>query len=164
MTSEASAGASGCAICCWRRKPPSSVVLLIGAALLVRSFVALVNVNPGYDPTNVLTGRVYLSGPAATPERRQQIVEALVDRVRSSPGVVSAGAGSMAPLNSSTSISGFSFRPSGAGEPVVARALHYVVTPGYAEALGLRKIEGRLLRAQRLDLARFRRWSSTRRS
>ena len=102
------------------------------------------NVNPGYDPTNVLTGRVYLSGPAATPERRQQIVEALVDRVRSSPGVVSAGAGSMAPLNSSTSISGFSFRPSGAGEPVVARALHYVVTPGYAEALGLRKIEGRL--------------------
>ncbi len=121
-----------------------SIILLIGAALLVRSFVALVNVNPGYDPTNVLTGRVYLSGPAATPERRQQIVEALVDRVRSSPGVVSAGAGSMAPLNSSTSISGFSFRPSGAGEPVVARALHYVVTPGYAEALGLRKIEGRL--------------------
>ena len=76
-----------------------SVVLLIGAALLVRSFVALVNVNPGYDPTNVLTGRVYLSGPAATPERRQQIVEALVDRLRSSPGVLSAGAGSMAPLN-----------------------------------------------------------------
>ena len=125
-----------------------SVVLLIGAALLVRSFVALVSVNPGYDPTNVLTGRVYLSGPAATPERRLQIVEALVDRVRSSPGVVSAGAGSMAPLNASTAISGFQFRPSGAGEPVLARALYYVVTPGYAEALGLRKIEGRLIEPQ----------------
>ena len=122
-----------------------SVLLLIGAALLVRSFVALVNVNPGYDATNVLTGRVYLSGAAATPERRQQIVEALVDRVRSSPGVVAAGAGSMAPLNASTSISGFEFRPRAGYEPVVARALYYVVTPGYAEALGLRKIEGRLL-------------------
>ena len=122
-----------------------SVVLLIGAALLVRSFVALVNVNPGYDPTNVLTGRVYLSGAAATPERRLQIVETLVDRLRSTPGVVSAGAGSMAPLNRSTSVSGFDFRPSGGAEPVIARALYYVVTPGYAEALGLRKIEGRLI-------------------
>jgi predicted permease len=125
-----------------------SVGLLIGAALLVRSFVALVNVNPGYDPTNVLTGRVYLSGPAATPERRQQIVEAIVERVRSSPGVVSAGAGSMAPLNLSTAVSGFDFRPSAGAEPVVARALYYVVTPGYAEALGLRRLEGRLLEPQ----------------
>jgi putative ABC transport system permease protein len=126
----------------------TSVVLLIGAALLARSFVTLVNVDPGYDPTNVLTGRVYLSGPAATPERRRQIVEALVDRVRSAPSVVSAGAGSMAPLNLSTSISGFDFRPSGGAERVVARALYYVVTPGYSEALGLRKIEGRLLERQ----------------
>ncbi len=125
-----------------------SVVLLIGAALLVRSFVALVNVNPGYDPTNVLTGRVYLSGPAATPERRQQIVEAIVDRLRSSPGVLSAGAGSMAPLNLSTAVSGFDFRPNTGAEPVTARALYYVVTPGYAEALGLRRIEGRLLEPQ----------------
>ena len=125
-----------------------SVVLLIGAALLVRSFVALVNVNPGYDPTNVLTGRVYLSGPAATAERRQQIVEAIVDRLRSSPGVLSAGAGSMAPLNPSTAVSGFDFRPSTGAESVTARALYYVVTPGYAEALGLRRIEGRLLEPQ----------------
>ncbi len=122
-----------------------SVVLLIGAALLVRSFVALVNVNPGYDAANVLTGRVYLSGPSAKPERRLQIVEALVERLRSTPGVVSAGAGSMAPLNPSTSISGFQFRANGASEPAMARALSYVVTPGYAEALGLRKIEGRLI-------------------
>ena len=125
-----------------------SVVLLIGAALLVRSFVALVHVNPGYDPANVLTGRVYLSGPAATPERRQQIVEAIVDRLRSSPGVLSAGAGSMAPLNLSTAVSGFDFRPSTGAESVTARALYYVVTPGYAEALGLRRIEGRLLEPQ----------------
>jgi putative ABC transport system permease protein len=122
-----------------------SVVLLIGAALLVRSFVALVNVNPGYDATNVLMARVYVSGSAATPERRRHIVDTLVERVRSAPGVVSAGAGSMAPLNQSTAVSGFNFRATAAAEPVVARALYYVVTPGYAEALGLRLVEGRLL-------------------
>ena len=106
-------------------------MLLIGAALLVRSFVALVNVDPGYDPTNVLTGRVYLSGPAATPERRRQIVEALVDRVRSSPGVVSAGAGQhgaaqLVDVDFWLSVSVRAARR----EPVVARALQYVVTPG----------------------------------
>ena len=122
-----------------------SVILLIGAALLVRSFVVLINVNPGYNAANVLTGRVYLSGPAEEPARRQQIVEALVERIRSSPGVVSVGAGSMAPLNASTAVSGFQFAATAGAEQVMARALYYVVTPGYAEALGLRRIEGRLL-------------------
>jgi predicted permease len=125
-----------------------SVVLLVGAALLVRSFVALINVNPGYDATSVLTGRVYLTGSASEPERRRQIVESLVERVRLVPGVVAAGAGNMSPLNASTAVSGFQFRPTSGVEPVVVRALQYIVTPGYAEALGLRKVEGRLLETQ----------------
>ena len=122
-----------------------SVVLLIGAALLIRSFVVLINVNPGYDTANVLTGRIYISSPSTTPERRRQVVEALVDRVRSSPGVTAAGAGSMAPLNPSTSMSAFSFRAKAGADSVVARALQYHVTPGYAEALGLRLVEGRFI-------------------
>jgi hypothetical protein len=51
----------------------------------------------------------------------------------------------MAPLNQSTAVSGFSFRANPAAEQVIARGLYYVVTPGYAEALKLRLIEGRLL-------------------
>jgi putative ABC transport system permease protein len=120
-----------------------SVALLIGAALLIRSFVALVNVDAGYNAANVLTGRVYLTGPVATPERREHVVTALVDRLRSSAGVVAAGAGNMAPLGESSFVSGFTFRAGDASEATVARALQYVVTPGYAEALGLRLREGR---------------------
>ena len=122
-----------------------SVMLLVGAALLVRSFVALVNVDPGYSAANVLTGRVYLAGAAATPERRAELLRSLTARLRAAPGVAAAGVGNMAPLGESSFVSGFSFGTNAAGQPVVARALQYVVTAGYAEALGLRVKEGRLL-------------------
>ena len=55
-----------------------SVVLLIGAALLVRSFVTLAHVDPGFDARNVLTARVYLTGTASTAERRAQLIESLM--------------------------------------------------------------------------------------
>jgi len=124
-----------------------SVMLLIGAALLVRSFVALVNVDPGYSAANVLTGRIYLTGAASTPERRLELLQSLTTRLRAAPGVVAAGVGNMAPLGESSFVSGFSFATDAAGQPVVARALQYVVTAGYAEALGLRLKEGRHLQA-----------------
>src|SRR3954464_9864590 len=75
-----------------------SIVLLIGAALLVRSFISLSNVDPGYDPRNVLTARIYLAGPGTTPERRAQLVESVLGRLRATQSVVAAGAGNMAPL------------------------------------------------------------------
>ncbi|HET7218289.1 MAG TPA: FtsX-like permease family protein, partial [Vicinamibacterales bacterium] len=122
-----------------------SVILLIGAALLVRSFVALVNVDPGYSAANVLTGRIYLAGAASTPERRLELLRSLTTRLRATPGVASAGVGNMAPLGESSFVSGFSFGTNAAGQPIVARALQYVVTAGYAEALGLRVKQGRLI-------------------
>ena len=122
-----------------------SVVLLIGAALLVRSFVTLSNVDPGYDSRNVLTARIYVNGAASTPERRAQLIESLMGRLRAAPSVVAAGAGNMAPLGESSFVSGFSFGTNAAGQPVVARALQYVVTAGYAEALKLRIKEGRAI-------------------
>jgi predicted permease len=122
-----------------------SVVLLIGAALLVRSFVTLANVDPGYDARNVLTARIYLTGTASTPERRAHIVESLIGRLRATPAIVAAGAGNMAPLGESSFVSGFTFGHNDAGQEIVARALQYVITSGYAEALKLRVKEGRAI-------------------
>src|SRR3954469_4383837 len=122
-----------------------SVMLLIGAALLVRSFITLANVDPGYDARNVLTARIYVTGSASTAERRRQLVDVLMARLGAMPQVGAAGAGNMAPLGESSFVSGFSFGTNQAGQPVVARALQYVVTAGYCEALKLRLKEGRTI-------------------
>ena len=122
-----------------------SVVLLIGAALLVRSFVTLANVDPGYDPRNVLTARIYVTGTASTPERRAQLIGSLMDRLRATPSIAAVGAGNMAPLGESSFVSGFAFGHTDAGQEIVVRALQYVITAGYAEALKLRVKEGRAI-------------------
>ena len=123
-----------------------AVVLLVSSSLLVRSFVRVLARNPGYDASHVLASRVSLQGGAATAARWQQLAAAILDRVRALPGVESAGAASMAPLGDSTFTIGFRLAGDRA-EPVIARARGYVVTPGYAEALRLRLIQGRFLTA-----------------
>jgi predicted permease len=124
-----------------------AALLLIGAALLGRSFVRLTAVDAGYNPNNVLVARVYPAA-AAPVERRRQLVTNVLDRVRADPRVVVAGAGNMMPFSDSTWITGFTMPPSvGGGKPSSVRAVLYVITPGYAEALSLRLREGRLLTA-----------------
>lgn len=121
-----------------------AVILLIGAALLLRSYGRLLATDPGYEAAHVLSARVSLQGGAVTPARWQGLTAGILDRVRALPGVESAGAASMAPLGDSTFMVGFRL-PGNGGEPVIARAIGYIITPGYAEALRLRVRRGRLL-------------------
>jgi len=68
-----------------------SVVLLTGAGLLVRSFLAVEAVNPGFRPEHVLTMHIAL--PAGTSDaRRNELDELTLERVRAIPGVQAAGA------------------------------------------------------------------------
>jgi putative ABC transport system permease protein len=124
-----------------------AVILLVGAALLGRSFMNLIRTDAGYDATNVLAARVYLPGASRGQARSDALVPALLDRLRALPGVVAVGAGNMAPLGSSTYVAAFTL-PLPGRENVTTRALSYVVTPGYAEALGLRLRHGRFFTAQ----------------
>ena len=133
-----------------------AVMLLIGAGLLIRSFVGLVRVDAGYTVDNVLTAQAFLpvAGGAGPPQaspaavaRTLDFAGTLLTRLRAVPGVSAAGAGNLAPLGGAMTIGAFdlpgAFGPDGA--PVVARATEYSVTSGYAEALGLRLRGGRLL-------------------
>jgi putative ABC transport system permease protein len=119
-------------------------VLLIGAALLGRSFAALLDADRGYDPRNLLTARLPL--PADFPmARRTQLLDAVAARLGAMPGVVSVGYGNALPLVTSGGFRAFKMRPPSnpVGE-VDVNSMQRVVSPGYFSALGLRLVAGRL--------------------
>ena len=122
-----------------------AVVLLVGAALLGRSFANLLDVDPGYDPAGVLTANL-VQVSMDDEVRFTAVTNSVLERVRAMPGVEAAGAANMAPFAGSTAISGFTLpgAVTADGQPVQARALSHTITPGYFEALGMRVVEGRL--------------------
>jgi putative ABC transport system permease protein len=127
-----------------------AVVLLIGATLLARSFVKLVEVDVGYNPANVITADLYTVGASDTGKRASQIAVSTVERIRATSGVIAAGAGNMVPLGGALSSASFALPGmiTTDGRPVLARAFLASVTPGYAEALGMRVKEGRFFRPE----------------
>jgi predicted permease len=76
-----------------------ALILLIGSALLIRTAVALGGVDPGFDPNNVLTMRMSLTGPQfSKSEGVEQLVRLGVERLKAVPGVVGASATCCVPL------------------------------------------------------------------
>ena len=76
-----------------------SVVLLAGAGLMVRSFVKLNQVDPGFDAESVLTFSVYLMAEYPSIEGRNQFFEQLTKRIDALPGVRGVGSTSTLPLS-----------------------------------------------------------------
>jgi putative ABC transport system permease protein len=120
-----------------------AVVLLIGASLLMRSLVAMRTVDAGFDPTNVMTMRLSLAGPGfATTAAVDRLVQSGVERVRSIPGVVAAGASFGLPLEDDI---GLRFVISGrplAG-PFHGMGGWRMVSPGYFDVFKIPVVRGR---------------------
>ncbi len=77
-----------------------SIVVLIGAGLMVRTFLTLRPVQPGFDPAHKLLMSVRLRG--ATPEQSESFFGLLLDRLRTTPGVRGAEAATYFPMGGST--------------------------------------------------------------
>jgi len=123
-----------------------ALVLLVGAGLLVRSFMRLIEVNPGFDPEKTVTMRVSL--PAAryqdTPATAQ-FFDRFFQELDSLPGVQAAGAVSWLPLGglgaaTSMIIHGQPAPPRGQ-EPVTDVR---VIAHDYVKAMGIPLLRGRL--------------------
>jgi len=75
-----------------------AMMLLIGAGLLLNSFIRLQQVSPGFDEKNLLTARIDIPNPYAQPEEKQQFFEQLQRRVAALPGVEAVGLVTELPL------------------------------------------------------------------
>jgi len=118
-------------------------ILLVGAALLARSFVALLGADRGYDPTGVLTARLSLPDTSYTPLRRADALNTLLARVRAVPGVEAAGFTTSLPLTPGETLAGFPMRSARTGTTVAVQAAIRQVSPGFFAALRLRIVQGR---------------------
>jgi putative ABC transport system permease protein len=126
------------------------LMLLIGAGLMIRSFGLLVNVNPGFDPENVLTGRVSLTRAAYEDhEERLRYVNQTLERLRSLPGVESAAFVAPMPFSGGNVSSDFRIegrpRPEPGQEP---GAGNRSVTAQYFQAIGIPLMKGRYFTEQ----------------
>jgi putative ABC transport system permease protein len=90
-----------------------SLLLLIGAGLLIKSFMMLRDVNAGFDQHNVLTMYIGLPGDRYKAEQQATFFRELTKRASALPGVESAGAASALPLSGVGFLVGRSFIPEG---------------------------------------------------
>ncbi len=124
-----------------------SLTLLTGAGLLVRSFVRLVNVPPGFDPKGVISMQFSISRVPKLKDapQRLQFFDNLEQRVRSLPGVTAEGAVSALPLTPSVGwggmhIEGYVPPPNEPELQVDKRS----ATPDYFRAMEIPLLHGRL--------------------
>ena len=126
-----------------------ALVLLIGAGLMVRSFINLASTNPGFDPHGVLTFRVGLP-PTQFKDKVQnrRFFEQLTPRLADLPGVEAVGASSMLP-GSGMSINAFSIEglPQPKSLMEAPFAVHRIVTTGYFAAMRIPLLRGRAFTA-----------------
>jgi len=126
-----------------------STVLLVGAALLLRSLERLNTVDPGFRAAGVLTANIdmtsatYSTSAQPGPNRPQIFFHRLLDQVRTIPGVVAAGGSNRLPLATALEPRGDVVAIEENPNDSSLRGDSRAVTPDYFQAMGMRLLSGR---------------------
>lgn len=119
-----------------------ALVLLVGAALLIRTALEMQRVSPGFDPAGVFTGRITLPPKYTSPESLLQLTRDLESRVAAIPGVRTAAIASAVP-----GARGFNNGLLPEGKPLglehITQTDGVIITPGYFDAMRLPIVRGR---------------------
>ena len=125
-----------------------SLVLLVGAGLVIRSFIGLQKVDPGFDPENALTVSISLTERKYPEQDRQAaFYSRLIERVSALPGVQATGAATAVPFSDAHwgGHMGRGFRiEDSAGVRAEDWTGYYSVSPNYFRAMGIPLLRGRL--------------------
>ncbi|PYS52519.1 MAG: ABC transporter permease, partial [Acidobacteria bacterium] len=122
-----------------------ALVLLVGAGLMMRSILRLMDVNPGFDPQNLIT--LQLSLPSSHYSKNEQVTsfyQELTERVRSLPGVEAAAAIDMMPMGGSGGTTTFVVE----GKPAPPKGQYpeangRTSSPGYFQTMHIPVLKGR---------------------
>ncbi len=102
------------------------LVLLIGSGLLVRSFIRVLNVQPGFDAHHVLTARLSVPGSRYDRDHKIRFYEELASKLRALPGVESVAAGFPLPFSGNDINAGFEIE--GRPNPPTTEPSEYLAT------------------------------------
>jgi predicted permease len=124
-----------------------SLMLLVGAGLLIKSFIRLQAVNPGFNSENVLTMQLDLNGPNY--EKGSQVIafhDQLLERIKRSPGVQYASTRSFVPIASDASFAYLLFQIEGRQSDAAEGAVAYynAISPDYFQTMMIPLRKGRL--------------------
>ncbi len=130
-----------------------AVILVVGASLLVRSFVNLMKVDTGFDRAQMLTFGVVLPATSYTPDRRITFFTDLQTRLKAIPGVQAVSAMTGLPPNRQVNANDTDFEhispppmgstPDPNGPPPENVDYYQTVMAGYVETMGIPVVEGR---------------------
>jgi putative ABC transport system permease protein len=127
-----------------------ALVLLVGAGLMIKSFLRLQNVDPGFNPNNALAVSISLPQKKySDDDQRAGFYAELIEKVSALPGVQSVGASNVVPFTGNDYVLGFLIQ----GRPPYPRGEgpstnYYAVSPGYFKAMGIPLIKGRYFTEQ----------------
>ncbi len=121
-----------------------ALILLAGAGLMMKSFVRLLEVNPGFDSSHVLTLGISLWGPKSADVPAVQFFQQMLDRVKALPGVESAAVINQIPLGGNLDMYGVHVE--GKSDPNPERdpsADRYAISPDYLRTMRIPLLAGR---------------------
>lgn len=119
-----------------------AVALMLGGAVMIRSLRAQLAVDPGFDPSNVVAARLFLSAEQyEDPQSRVLFADRVLEAMRRRPGVEAVAIGSDAPLGGNTSAGLLRVPEYDADERI--RYYRHMVSPAFFDAIGLKVIRGR---------------------
>jgi putative ABC transport system permease protein len=122
-----------------------AITLMVSAGLLVRSFVGLISVDPGFRKENLLALQVFAWDRNTTPEKRAAFFRETLDRLDALPGVIAAGAATAPPffLKSDMAINlDITIEGRGTAQQPLS-VFQNTVTPTYFQAMGIPLRAGR---------------------
>jgi predicted permease len=119
------------------------LILLVSSGLLIRSFVRILRVDPGFDPKNVLTAKLEVSSGSLNHDQHLEFYNRLLARLSSVPGVQAASAGWPLPMTGSNATVSFSIEGRTVAKADEPDESIGIVMPGYFAALRIPLLSGR---------------------